>query len=1134
MQLGVSMAATPSRRRCFPKWYTRLNQASLLCLFGPRNPRIRILSYLLLLILCATSPTPGLERDKNIDQYGHDTWTSQNGIPGEAVYQILQSPDGYLWLRTSAGLVRFDGVRFVLVDPVIGDKPVAEPVKTISENPDGDLLIRTTSRTILYKDGVFTDYLPPAALPDGETRTVFESREHQIFVGADDFIYDISKSPIKMLRRGTAWVDNIFEDEKGQLWVSAATGLYTYHNGVLSGPWNLGALGTPHIVAKDSAGNVWVGTSHGLFRMNKAMSAIEPIARYAIHDDVSTILEDREQNLWVGTSSGILRLTGDRLATFKSMDGLTDSRVFALYQDREGSLWVGTAGGLDRFRDTKVTTFTSKDGLLSDESRSVVEARDGSLYVFCEGAGLARIKNGIVTAIPKQRGVPEFNGPAMYESRDGSLWIGLIGGLTRYKDGKFTVYSDDARLSKHFISAINEDDESLIVTTAETLTLRFKDGKVYPFTIRGLATPLSTPGNYTFTIDRDPSGTLWFGTVQGLFKFAKGEPPEKAQQRQINFPVTSIFNDQHGNLWLGSRTPGLIRFRLSDGSVTRYTKQAGLFDDYLSQVLIDAHNHLWVSTTKGIYEANDNDLDAFAGGRIPIVPTTLYGIADGMKTSEASGAQPGGVRAHDGKLWFATRRGVVEVDPDHLEHNILVPPVVIEDVVADNETLSARRDLQLNPGKSRIEFHYTSLSLLIPARVRFKYKLEGYDRDWVDGGSRRVASYTNLPPGKYRFRVMASNDDGVWNSTGASVAIYLKPHLYQTTWFYVLCALAIVLCVLAGQRIYTNQLRMRAEWLERLVKERTKDLMDQRAFLRQVIDISPNHIFVKDEKGRFTLVNQAVAEVYGVPKEQLLGKLDGDVSPNHEEASAFQRDDREVLDSSREKFIKEEKLTDSKGRVHWLQTVKRPIAGPDGKSVQLLGVAMDITERKLALEQLRLQAAALESAANAIVIADHQGAILWVNEAFSKLTGYSQDEVIGQNPRILKSDQHPLSFYQDMWGKLLAGKIWRGGITNRRKDGQLYSEEMTITPVRDAQGEITHFIAIKQDVTEQKALDASFSRLRKWKPWASLPEALPTISTTSWEWCSGTANSWKNSCHPPTPSTGKWNKCARQPYGRLR
>ena len=776
--------------------------------------------------VCSAQVALALDRAKSINQYGHDSWTPQSGLPGEAVYEILQTPDGYLWLRTSAGLIRFDGVRFVLVQPVIGSKQVEEPVKAICKNVDGNLLIRTTSRTILYKEGVFSDYLPAAPLPDGGIRNIFESRERKVFIGADDFVYVVENGQLKMLRRGTAWVNSYFQDEKGVVWVAASTGLYTFRNGVLSSPWNLGSQWNPDVVAGDREHNIWVGTLNGLFRMNSARSALEPVAQRVIQSEVFSVLEDQQGSLWVGTDSGLFRITGGRISSFDAPDGLTDSRILSLYEDREGSIWVGTSGGLDRFRDTKITTYTTKEGLSSNEIRSVIETRDGSLYVFCNGNGLARIRNGEVKTISAPKSVPDFYGHALFESKDGSLWIGILGGLTRYKDGKFTVYKASGRLSKPFISAINEDDESLIVTTAETVALRFKDGNVYPFTIRGQSTPLSKPGNYTFTIYRDPSGTLWFGTVLGLFKFAKGENPEKARQSQIDFPVTSIFDDQRGSLWLGGRTPGLIRFRVRDGRVTRYTQQAGLFDDYPTSILKDDRNNFWVSTSNGIYEARGEDLDAFADGRIATVPAAIYGTADGMKTSEAtaSSSQPGGWHSHDGKLWFATRKGVVMVDPNHLVRNDLVPPVVVEKVVASGESLSPRQTLVLPPGKNNLEFHYTSLSLLIPSRVNFKYELEGYDRGWVDAGPRRVAYYTNLPPGPYRFKVIASNNDGVWNLAGASVGLTLKPHFYQTAWFYALCILLVVFGSVGGQRLHTQALRVRALELSRVVAERTEKL----------------------------------------------------------------------------------------------------------------------------------------------------------------------------------------------------------------------------------------------------------------------------------------------------------------------
>jgi len=786
-------------------------------------PSLRACACVLMLLLSSATALLGLDPGRHIDQYGHDVWTSQGGLPGGAVYQILQSADGYLWLRTSAGLVRFDGVRFVVMDAAIG----SEPVQAISLSADGDLLIRTTSRTILFKKGSFSDYLPPAPLPDGGILTLFESREHQVFVGSDDFLYRIQPSGPQLLLRGTAWINAFLQDEAGKLWIGGSAGIYRYDAAAISIALAVKSRAV-NALAEDHERTLWAGTDRGLFRVKRDGTDLAPLRDPVMRGAVNAILEDRQGNLWIGTNSGLARRKGDQLTRFNSVDGLTDDKVLSLYEDREGSVWVGTTGGLDRFRDTKVTTFTTKDGLSSDDVASAIETHDGSLYAFCKPGGLARIKDGMVSRVTEKPPRPYY-GDALFESKDGSVWIGTTGGLTRFKDGKFSLYKGGGRLSNHFISAISEDDESLIVTTSEMLALRVKGDHILPFTLHGQTTPLSTPGNYTFTIYRDPSGTMWFGTVQGLFKFVPGESPVKARQDGIDFPVTSISDDQRGSLWLGGRTSGLVRFRIRDGRVTHYGKKDGLFDGYPSRALPDDEGNLWISTSNGIYMANGRDLDDFADGRVSVVRTTIYGTADGMKTTEASppASQPGGWRTRDGMLWFATARGIVAVDPNHLVLNGLIPSVVVEGVVADNRPV-ARGSAQIPPGKGNIEFHYTALSLRLPDRVRFKYRLEGYDRDWVDASPRRVAYYTNLPPGRYRFRVIAANDDGLWNEEGVAVTFVLQPHFYQTAWFYVLCGLTIILVAIAGQRVYTRRLRARAQELSRMVDERTKDLQASR------------------------------------------------------------------------------------------------------------------------------------------------------------------------------------------------------------------------------------------------------------------------------------------------------------------
>jgi len=794
-----------------------------------KQAHTRVLGLVVSFAFFTQSPAYALEQGKRIDQYAHDVWTSQNGLPGEAVYQVLQTKDGYLWLRTSVGLVRFDGMHFDLTVPVVAGKEVTEPVKAICLGADGDLLVRTVSRTFIYRDGRFSEYTLRGPITDGDIRSIFETREHGLFIGSDAQIDLIQGGRDTTLRTATSWVDGYSQDQDGTVWIGALSGLYTFRNGRLT-PHPVKQ--TPFAVAtlyEDSHHHLWAGTLNGLFRFVQGRGQPERLPGGPGAILVEAIMEDRQGSLWVGTdSSGLFRLAGGEWSSFTTLDGLGDNSVLSLYEDREGNLWVGTGNGLERLRDTKLTPVTKQEGLPSDGTSAVLQGRDGSVYVFCQGGGLARIRRGAVKQFTVQDGLGSNFGGSLYEDKAGSLWIGTTGGLSQLRNDRLTNYRGNGRLSKYYISAISEDAEGLIVATSEPNIWRFKDGVLRPLTMRGKPTPLSEHGHYMFTIYRDPGGTTWFGTTQGLFKFGKGVRLEDSRQRAVNFPVTSIFDDEEGSLWLGGRVPGISRYRISDGQLTRYTPQTGLFEESPTRILVDLHRNVWASTRSGLYWIDREKLDAVAEGRASLVHMVHYGIPDGMRTSEASREtnQPGGWRMRDGKLWFTTRKGVVIVDPDGIRSNSLRPPVIIEKVLVDSQALDGEENAHIHSREGKYEFHYTALSLLIPERVQFRYKLEGYDRDWVDPGLRRVAYYTNLPPGNYRFRVIASNDDGVWNETGAAVSFRLLPRFYQTLWFYSVCVLGVVALAVGVQRFYTARLRRRAALLGRLVDERTKDLQE--------------------------------------------------------------------------------------------------------------------------------------------------------------------------------------------------------------------------------------------------------------------------------------------------------------------
>ncbi len=309
--------------------------------------------------------------------------------------------------------------------------------------------------------------------------------------------------------------------------------------------------------------------------------------------------------------------------------------------------------------------------------------------------------------------------------------------------------------------------------------------------------------------------------------------------------------------------------------------------------------------------------------------------------------------------------GLSVVDPRKLSRNLLPPPVHIEDVSIDQRIFGPNQVAEAAPGRGELAFRYTALSFVAPEKVRFKYKLDGYDRDWVDAGNRRAAYYNNISPGRYTFRVKAANNEGVWNEVGDAYTIHLTPHFYQTTWFYALCFCCAAGVLAGGHRVRIRQVQAREQQLELVVDQRTRELEGQRTFLRKVIDLNPGFIFAKERSGRFTLANRSLAAAYGTTVDDLLGRTDAEVHADKTEVDRFRADDNAVLDSGTEKFIPEEPFTDRKGDLRWLQVTKIPLVGADGSVNQVLGVATDITLQKQAAIEMQKAKEAAEAATQA-------------------------------------------------------------------------------------------------------------------------------------------------------------------------
>jgi len=805
-----------------------------------RSRKICLLSFtvLVLPVLAGQHAAWALDPRKALTQYAQDVWQIEHGLPSNSINAIVQTRDGYLWLATDNGLARFDGVRFVVFNKANTPALRSNVITTLFEDRHGALWIGTTAGLVRFKNGRWTVYTTDDGLSDNQANALCEDREGNLWIGTEQGgVIRFANGRFTVYTQGLAssHVRAILLDRRGTLWVGTSGGLSRFHEGRFITYTTREGMppGGVEALSEDREGTLWIGAEAGLIWL-KDGKVISVSRDGSSPRTWRTMIHDREGNLWIGTyGEGLYRFSRGLWSRLTVREGLSDDRILSLYEDREGSLWIGTRGGLNRLKDERVTAYTTREGLPDQWVYSVCEGRDGSLWIGTRG-GLARWKEGMLTTYTTANGLPSNVVRALHVDRKGNLWIGTDGGgLARWREGRFIVYGRRQGLMSDRIYAVYEDRNGrLWVGTYGQGLYQLKDGTFIGFTLeenRVRRADLGTsPQGFVRVIYEDRQGTLWIGTRRGLFRM-KGEDGTffGAQQQGLSpgALVTAFYEDEEGTLWIGTYGGGLNRFR--DGRVIAYTTDHGLPDNVIYQILEDGQGNLWMSSNRGIFRVSRRELNDLAHGKIASVTPVVYGTGDGMKSPECNGGnQSAGCKTRDGRLWFPTTNGVVVVDPARLRKNTLPPPVVIESIRADKRPIDLRESVEIPPGTRELEISYTALSLLDPEKVRFTYRLDGFDDHRIEAGTRRVAYYTNLPPGRYRFRVIASNNDGVWNETGAAVELHLEPHFYQTRWFL---ALAVVLLALLGSSIYiwrVRQVRAHERELEKLVAERTRELAE--------------------------------------------------------------------------------------------------------------------------------------------------------------------------------------------------------------------------------------------------------------------------------------------------------------------
>ena len=736
------------------------------------------------------APPSGPATDRALShQYVKTVWTTEDGLPQNSVNAILQTRDGYLWVGTFGGLARFDGRKFTIFNT--GNTPGLKSNRIVAlyEDRAGTLWIGAeTGEVMSFKSGVARTFTTRDGLPGSVVWCFHEDAAGTMWIGTGGGLAHWRDGSVTIYTKRVGLVGesvySICEDQPGHMWLGTNVGLveFSSEKGV--------QLPSPSRVTGDppgglrtlpgADGSVWLGTEKGLARLVNGQKIRYPQTTGLISQYVRALREDRAGNVWIGYSGDG---AANRWRRGKSLDHLErielgGSGIHAIYSDQEDNVWVGTVGaGLVRLKERRLQVYATEHGLARESVRAMTGDGDDGVWATTDH-GLIHISGGrepTLTAYTKKEGLPDYYLLAIYRDTDGTLWTGDPG-LTRFKDGVFTVYSSGAGLSEGLVHTIARDHEGDLWVGTETGLNRVRDERAVTYsTADGLVND-----DVRFLMPAQ-DGSLWLGTIGGLSQMRNGVFINYTSEQGLsNNYVRTILEQKDGTLWIGTYGGGLDRFK--DGRFKAITVKDGLFDDFISQIIEDDRGRFWILSNRGIFHVTANELNDFADRGTGSITCVSYGIADGMKSSEGNGGnQPAGWRTPDGRLWFATINGLVAIDPDHAGAD--PPPVKLEQVVLDRQSLPFDKTVEIGPGQESLEIHYTGLSFTRPEQLRFRYRLIGLDQDWVDAGTRRIAYYSHVPPGRYVFSVIAASSDGVWNESGASLGIVVIPPFWKTWWF---------------------------------------------------------------------------------------------------------------------------------------------------------------------------------------------------------------------------------------------------------------------------------------------------------------------------------------------------------------